>query len=294
MAYGTPEGLGEVERYYTDIRGGHRPSPEAVAELTERYRAIGGSPLLQITKSQARGIGERLGTKSYVGQKHASPTIDDAVRQMTVDGVEHAVGLVLAPHYSRMSVGDYDARARAAARSLGWTGTLDMVKSWHTEDGYIAFLTRAVDGALDRLSEAARREAVVVFTAHSLPARILEAHDPYPEQLQTTADLVAARAGLERWQIGWQSAAAAKHPWLGPDVTEIIAELASKDVPGVVVCACGFVADHLEVLYDLDLEAKRVAEDLGIEFARTPMPNDDSAFLDTLAAVASRRFDSAR
>ncbi len=291
MAYGTPRGLDDVERYYTDIRGGRRPSPEALEELTERYRAIGGSPLLEITTAQARGVEQRLGIKSYLGQKHSSPTIDDAVERMAGDGVERAVGLVLAPHYSKMSIGDYESRVRRAAQRA-WGGTLDMVQSWHTEQGYIEFLAKEVHRALGRLSDRARDEAVVIFSAHSLPGRILQAHDPYPGQLQETADAVARRAGLARWQVGWQSAGRTPDPWLGPDVTEILAELASKNVPGAVVCACGFVAEHLEVLYDLDIEARARAAELGIEFARTKMPNDDPGFLDTLAGVVGRRFSA--
>lgn len=289
MAYGTADGVEDVERYYTDIRGGRKPSPQALAELTDRYHAIGGSRLLDITTAQALGLEHRLGIKTYVGQKHASPTVTDAVEQMAADRVERAVGLVLAPHYSKMSIGDYESRVRRAAEGT-WTGALQMVRSWHTEPGYIQFLADAVRRALDRLSDEVRDEAVVIFSAHSLPSRILQAHDPYPHQLQETADEVARRAALARWQIGWQSAGRTTDPWLGPDVTEILSELASKNVPGVIVCACGFVADHLEVLYDLDIEAKRRADELELQFARTNMPNDDPFFLDTLADVVARRF----
>ena len=289
MAYGTADGLDDVERYYTDIRGGRKPSSEALAELTDRYRAIGGSPLLDITTSQALGLQRRLGMKTYLGQKHASPTIAEAVEQMAADRVERAVGLVLAPHYSKMSIGDYESRVRRAAEGT-WQGTLQMVRNWHTEPGYIQFLASAVHRALNRLSDGVRDEAVVIFSAHSLPSRILQAHDPYPCQLQETADAVARRAGLARWQTGWQSAGRTTDPWLGPDVTEILAELASKNVRGAVVCACGFVAEHLEVLYDLDIEAKARADELGLEFTRTNMPNNDSLFLDTLADVVDRRF----
>ncbi len=292
MAYGTPKGMGDVERYYTDVRGGRRPSPEALKELTKRYRAIGGSPLLEITTAQARGIEKRLGIKTYLGQKHSSPTIPEAIQEMAADDVRRAVGLVLAPHYSKMSIGDYEARARRAAENV-CGGTLEMIHSWHLEPGYIEWLTREVHAALTRLSDRARQEAVVIFSALSLPARILQANDPYPEQLQETADAVARRAGLERWQIGWQSAGRTGGPWLGPDVTEILSELAAKGVPGAVVCACGFVAEHLEVLYDLDIDAKARADELGIELTRTRMPDDDPAFLGTLADVVSRRFSAA-
>ena len=289
MAYGTPKGLDDVEAYYTDIRRGRPPTPEQLAELTDRYRAIGGlSPLLEITNSQARGIGERIGIKAYVGQKHAAPFIPDAIAEMKTDGVERAVGLVLAPHYSAMSIGDYEKRARRAADELGWGGHLKMIPSWHLEAGYIDLLERYVKESLETLSSDGRSDTTVVFTAHSLPAAIVRSGDPYPDQLQETGAAVAERLGLERWQTGWQSAGRTADPWLGPDILEVLDELAADGGRGVVVCPCGFVSDHLEVLYDLDIEARMRAAELGLEFARTRSPNDDPAFLDTLAGVVDR------
>lgn len=292
MAYGTPASLDEVEAYYTDIRGGRPPSEELLAELTQRYRAIGGrSPLLEITRAQAAGIQERLdGITCYVGQKHAAPTIPEAIRQMKEDGIEEAVGLVLAPHFSSMSVGDYERRAREAAEQHGWEGDLSMIDSWHLEPGFIELLARRVVAAMDALSEGARDDAVVIFTAHSLPTSILEKGDPYPDQLQQTADAVASAAGLERWQIGWQSAGRTSVPWIGPDLLEIMVELAAKSVPGIVVCPCGFVADHLEVLFDVDIEARSLAADLEMELQRTESPNADPEFLDVLARVVEKAF----
>lgn len=293
MAYGTPASLDDVEAYYTDIRGGRAPEAELLQGLTQRYRAIGGrSPLLEITHAQAAGIQERIeGIGCYVGQKHAAPFIPDAIRQMAKDGIEEAAGLVLAPHYSSMSVGDYARRAREAATEIGWTGRFRMIDSWHLEPAFIDLLAVGVKDALDRLSDAARRDAVVIFTAHSLPTSILKEGDPYLDQLQQTADAVAPKAGLERWQIGWQSAGRTSEPWIGPDLLEIMVELAAKGVPGLVVCPCGFVADHLEVLYDVDIEAKALAVDLEIELERTASPNADPAFLDMLAGVVSRAFE---
>ena len=290
MAYGTPSSLDEVETYYTDIRGGRPPTPELLDELTARYRAIGGrSPLLEITHAQAAGIAERIeGAQAFVGQKHAAPFIRDAMAEMKERGIEEAVGLVLAPHYSSMSIGDYEKRARRAAEELGWQGQLEVVKSWHLEPGFITLLANRVTDALASISEGARGEAVVVFTAHSLPEKILESGDPYAEQLRETAEAVAIEAGLERWQIGWQSAGRTSIPWIGPDLLEILVELAAKDTSAVVVCPCGFVADHLEVLYDVDIEAKNLAEDLAIELVRTASPNTDPDFLDMLAAVVRR------
>lgn len=292
MAYGTPKDLDDVEPYYTDIRHGRPPPPEQLEDLRERYRAIGGkSPLLGLTKTQAKGIEERVGLPTYVGQKHAAPFIPDAVAAMNEDRIEQAIGIVLAPHYSTMSIGDYARRANRAAEETGWSGKLDMVDNWHLEPGYINFLEREVKKALGSLPETSRRDAVVLFTAHSLPEKILQAKDPYPQQLEDTARAVAEKAGLDRWRVGWQSAGRTEVPWLGPDVLEILPELAADNVSGVVVCPCGFVADHLEVLYDVDIEAKKVADDLGMALTRTASPNDDPMFLDALAAVVRRALD---
>jgi len=293
MAYGTPASIDDVEAYYTDIRGGRPPSAELLAELTQRYQAIGGrSPLLEITRAQAAGIQERLDDVScYVGQKHAAPFIADAIRQMKEDGIDEVAGLVLAPHFSTMSVGDYERRARDAALELGWQLDLEMIQSWHLEPGFIDLLADRVIATLDRLSASTREDAVVVFTAHSLPTSILDRGDPYVDQLQQTADAVASKAGLDRWQIGWQSAGRTSVEWIGPDLLEIMVEIAAKNARAVVVCPCGFVADHLEVLYDLDIEAKALALELEIELERTSSPNADPAFLDTLAAVVARAFE---
>jgi ferrochelatase len=290
MAYGTPRDLSEVEAYYTDIRHGRPPAPEQLEELTARYRAIGGqSPLLAITTAQAEGIRDRLnGIPVYIGQKHAAPRISDAVTRMKADGVEHAVGLVLAPHFSSMSVGDYERRVRAATASTGWTGTLEMVPSWHLEPGYLEFLSGALRAAREQLPRDARRESVVLFTAHSLPERILESGDPYPDQLRETAAAVAAQANIEVWETAWQSAGRTPDPWIGPDILEVLPRLKEQGAPAVVICPCGFVADHLEVLYDVDIEARNLAGELELPFARTRSPNDDPAFLDALASIAKR------
>ncbi|HZJ51790.1 MAG TPA: ferrochelatase [Actinomycetota bacterium] len=294
MAYGTPKGPEEVEAYYTDIRGGKPPPAEQLDELKSRYAAIGGrSPLLEITTAQARGIEERVGVRAYLGQKHAAPFISDAVANMAADGIGTAVGLVLAPHFSTMSVADYEGRARAAAERVGWKGSLAVIPSWHLEPGYISWLGARVVEALDSLPRPSRGPATVVFSAHSLPERILEQGDPYPEQLAATAAAVAAQVGLERWTVGWQSAGRTGQRWLGPDILEVMSKLSADGAKGVVVCPCGFVADHLEVLYDLDIEANAVASELGLAFARTRAPNSDPEFLDVVAAVVARQLRSA-
>ena len=286
MAYGTARDLDDVERFYTDIRRGSPPPSGLLAELKDRYRAIGGrSRLYAITEAQARGIEARLtGARVYVGQKHSPPFIADGVARAVSDGVTRLAGLVLAPHYSSLSVGDYESRARQASEMLGWRGDWVMVRSWHDEPGYVSWLARAVEDALAGMPG----RTTVVFTAHSLPERILATGDPYRDQLRETALAVASAAGLERVTVAWQSAGRTGDSWLGPDVLEVIDELASSGEKGIVLCPCGFVADHLEVLYDIDIEAAGRARERDLAFARTASPNDDPAFLDALSAVAAR------
>jgi ferrochelatase len=299
MAYGTPSRPEDLEPYYTHIRRGRRPPPELLAELRERYEAIGGrSPLLEITRAQASGLRDALRAAGYgdvrvaVGMKHSPPFLEDAARELVASGVEHVVGLVLAPHYSRMSVQAYGDRVQAAlAAEGGGEPRFELVHSWATEPGYVRYLETAVGDALARLGSAAAG-AEVVFTAHSLPERILAAGDPYPDELRATAKAVARAAGLERWSIAWQSAGRTNEPWIGPDVLEVLPRLVAAGATGVVVCPAGFVADHLEVLYDLDVEAAAEARTLGLPFARTAAPNADPAFAATLAGVVAARLPS--
>ncbi len=291
MAYGTPRDLDDVEAYYTHIRRGKPPPREFLEELTERYLAIGGrSPLYGITRAQQQGIEARLeGVKTYLGQKHQSPFISDGVHAAVSDGVDRIVGLVLAPHYSTMSIGDYTRRVESAARDVGFEGAVEVVRSWHLEPGYIRWLSARVQETLPAVGNG--EDTCVIFSAHSLPTKILATGDPYADQLAETAAAVAAETGLQRWRVGWQSAGRTEEPWIGPDILDVVKELASEGARSVVVCPCGFVADHLEVLYDVDIEAKRAAEDLGVELARTRSPNDDPEFLDMLAGVVSGALD---
>jgi ferrochelatase len=294
MAYGTPKGLGDVAAYYTDIRHGRPPPKELLDDLVARYEAIGGrSPLLDITEMQRAGLEERLGMRVYLGQKHAAPFISDAVESIAQDDVGTLVGLVLAPHYSKMSIGDYQRRVERAAADTGWSGRLEMIDSWHLEPGYIDLLARRVKEATALVPEDAQNDFEVVFTAHSLPERILQAGDPYADQLRETGEAVARAAGLERWRTGWQSAGRTDDPWLGPDLLEILDTLADEGRKGVVVCPCGFVSDHLEVLYDVDIEAQRKATELDIALSRTVSPNDDPEFIDLLTSVVQRRLEAA-
>jgi protoporphyrin/coproporphyrin ferrochelatase len=281
MAYGTPARPADLEPYYTHIRRGRPPSSELLAELRERYDAIGGrSPLREITEAQAAGLRSALpGVEVAVGFKHAPPFIEDAARDLAAAGVERIVGLVLAPHYSSMSVGEYAERVGSA---LGDGPSFTIVRSWATAPGYVKWLVEAVHAALARLGPAAA-DAEVVFTAHSLPERILAAADPYPDELRATAEAVAGAARLARWRVAWQSAGRTADPWLGPDILDVLPEIAAGGASGVVVCPAGFVADHLEVLYDLDIEAAGAARELGLPFARTASPNADPRLAATLA-----------
>jgi ferrochelatase len=287
MAYGTPATPDDVEAYYTHVRRGRPPTPEQLTDLQRRYGAIGGtSPLLARTQAQARGVQVALdGAGQFrveLGMKHAPPFIEDAVGRLVVAGCARAVGVVLAPHYSRLSVGEYEARADAAAGDLL---DLAMVRSWHESPPYIDALTERVRAALASLPDPTE----VVFTAHSLPTRILEDGDPYPDQLRATAEAVAARVGVERWRVAWQSAGRTPEPWIGPDLLQVLDELAATDVKGVLVCPAGFTSDHLEVLYDLDIEARAHAEKLGLAFARTASLNDDPRLCAAVAAAVLER-----
>ena len=298
MHYGTASGPGDVDRYYTDIRGGRAPSPEAVEDLRRRYAAIGNTfPLTRITREQAEALEAELNARGggrfrvYVGAKHSPPFVGDAVRRMADDGIRFGVGLVLAPHYSKMSVGGYTDRARKARPERL---ELTFVESWHLHPAFLQVLTGRVAAALEQLTDDERSEALVVFTAHSLPARIVDEGDPYPEQIRQTGEAVATRLGLERWTTGWQSAGRTPEPWLGPPLDELVGKAAAEGHTSVVVVPCGFVADHLEILYDVDIEARQAADRAGIRLVRTESMNADPAFIRALADVVGHHIEGLR
>ncbi len=294
MSYGTPARPEDIATYYTDVRRGRPPSAEQLADLERRYRAIGGtSPLAARTAAQVEALRRALEAAApgrYVvraGAKHAEPKIEAAVDALAGAGVDDVVGLVLAPHYSRLSVGEYLERAEARCATHALPAAF--VRSWHDEPALIAALAtrvrRAAAGLGTPLENAAHPETLeVCFTAHSLPARILAEGDPYPDQLAETAALVAAESGLAHHCVGWQSAGRTPEPWIGPDILELLPTLAARGWTAVVVCPAGFTSDHLEVLYDLDIDARALAERLGIAFARTDSLNDDPAVFAALAA----------
>jgi protoporphyrin/coproporphyrin ferrochelatase len=304
MAYGTASGPDDIERYYTDILGGRAPSPERLRDLEDRYAAIGNVfPLLDTTRAQADGVVARLNAdgegesfRAYLGMKHSPPLITEGVAAMRADGVDRAVGIVMAPHWSGMSVETYIERAIRASRDEGGP-ELTFVRSYHDHAAYIDFLAVRVLDSLGMLREDERDVALVIFTAHSLPVRTLSDGSQrclrcdcdrsclYRDALQKMADRVADRLGLDHYSIAWQSAGKGGDDWWDPDIAEVIEQVAMAGHPAVVVCPAGFVSDHLEILYDLDIEARQLAEEAGLSFVRTRMPNADPVFLDALAAV---------
>jgi ferrochelatase len=294
MAHGTPRSLEEVGAFYTEIRRGRPPSPGQLAELEGRYRAIGGtSPLNELTAAQVAGIGAALERRApgrftaAGGAKFAPPRIEEAVGELLGSGVDRVIGLVLAPHSSTVSVGEYARRAREAmAEGEGGTGEVPfaMIDHWYEAPALVSILAERVTDALASLGGDAAPTAVV-FTAHSVPRRVVEAGDSYPLQLKESARAVAEAAGLGDWSVAWQSAGRTDEEWLGPDVNAVIEALGHGPKRSVVVCPIGFVSDHLEVLYDIDIEARATAEKAGIGFARTASLNDDPRFCDLLAQV---------
>jgi ferrochelatase len=302
MAYGTASGPDDIERYYTDIRGGRTPSPEHLHELRERYAAIGNVfPLGETTRAQAEGLVLRLNPdgdiprfRAYLGMKHSPPFIPETVELMRTGGINEAVGIVMAPHWSGMSVESYIERVVQAAEG---GPRFSFVRSYSSHPAFISLLAGRVSDALDTLSPDERFNAAVIFSAHSLPIRTLpdgsqrcktcdcEGSCRYRDGLQETADLVAAKVGLSEHAIAWQSAGRTSDPWWGPSVLELIGQMGAAGMAAVMVCSAGFVADHLEILYDLDIEAKQAAEAAGMAFVRTKMPNADPEFLDVLALV---------
>lgn len=269
MAYGSPDGESGVEAYFTHIRGGRPPSPEALEGLKARYSAIGGSPLTAITQAQAAALGDRLGIPTYVGMKHASPFIAEACAQARNAGVGRLIGLPLAPHYAEMSLGAY-----RKAIDDAWDGELRFIPGFHDHPAFVS----AVGGLVDE----ARRDfdpQIVMFTAHSLPIREGEA---YPERLAESSRLVAEAAAIPSWEFAFQSASQTGEPWFGPSLLE---RLGSTQARRVLVCPIGFVADHLEVLYDIDIEAVDFARRRGIELRRTRSFNSSPDFISALAAV---------
>jgi protoporphyrin/coproporphyrin ferrochelatase len=275
MAYGSPERVADVPAYYSDIRGGRPVAPEHLEDLVARYRSLGiedANPLNAITEATRAALQEELGLPVFTGMKHWTPRIAEAAEAALAGGARRIVGLVLAPHYSRLSIAGYREQLETA---VAGRAEVVFVESWHDDPGFVALLA-------DRIRDT---DAHVVFTAHSLPARILEDGDPYPAQLLETSRLVAESAGVEDWSFSFQSESPTGEPWLGPDILDHLAELARRGVEDVLVCPVGFVSDHLEIRWDIDTEAKDKARELGLRLDRIEMPNDDPRFVRTLGEI---------
>jgi protoporphyrin/coproporphyrin ferrochelatase len=277
MAYGSPERLADVPAYYADVRGGRPIAPAHLEDLVERYRRLGieeSSPLNAITERTRAALERELGIPVYTGMKHWTPRIADAARAALADGADRIAGLVLAPHYSALSIKGYRDQLVKATNGA----RIAFVDSWHLEPGFVELLADRVRGT----------DVHVVFTAHSLPARILDMGDPYKDQLLETAQAVAANAQLAAWSFSFQSESPTGEPWLGPDILDHIDALHADGVPHVLVCPVGFVSDHLEIRWDIDVEAQEKAAALGMRLERIEMPNDDPAFVHTLAEIVTR------
>jgi protoporphyrin/coproporphyrin ferrochelatase len=294
MAYGSPNRLDEVEAYYTDIRGGRTPAPEAVAKLREKYQRVGvPTPLLAVSAELSRRLERQLNADPpdesiftvHLGMKHWTPRIDTAVAEAVNAGADRLIAIVLAPHYSSISTEGY--RRQVQAVLAGTPVSLDFVDSWHELDGYIQAVADNVRDTRALFSEP--RDVVAVFTAHSLPARILKEGDPYHDQLLRTSELVAARAGMARWRFSYQSQSHTGEPWLGPDLPETLESLAREGHRSVLVASVGFIADHLEIFYDIDIEARAKADELGVELKRAPMLNADPRLVMALHALVRER-----
>jgi ferrochelatase len=301
MAYGSPNRLEDVEAYFTDIRGGRKPSLEAIEELTGRYRRVGvPTPLLAVSMDLGRQLERQLNLDPpgdmiytvHLGMKHWTPRIATTIDEIVDSGADRLIAIVLAPHYSKISGGGYrrqveQALAARSARGAAPSLSLDFVDSWHELDGYVQAVADNVRMARTEFPNP--EEVVAVFTAHSLPARILNEGDPYQEQLLRTSQLVAERAGIEQWRFSYQSQSHTGEPWLGPDLVETVEELAAHGHRAILVSSVGFIADHLEIFYDIDIEAKERADALGIELRRTPMLNADPRLAQALHALIAQR-----
>jgi len=295
MAYGAPATLDDVEAYFTHIRGGRRPPEERIEELRERYRLIGDiSGLLRVTAEQARAVQEALDrdggepVKVFTGMRHSPPWIADSAQAIASEGYRTIIGLVLAPHFAAMSVGRYQAALESGLEGVEGRPDVVLVDHYGDDAGYVEAVREALTEALDEARGEGASAPHVIFTAHSLPARILNEGDPYKDQIESTARLVAGACGLDRWEVAFQSASPTGEPWIGPDFLERIDALASGGCREIIIAPIGFVSDHLEILYDVDILAKERGAKAGVRLWRMPMMNTRPAFARALAAVIRR------
>lgn len=297
MAYGSPRTPDEIEPYFTDIRGGRPPSPEVLKELADRYERIGGrSPLNEITREQAESLQELLEHQHpgdyavFTGMKHWHPFIADTVAKIAEEKIPKVIGLVLAPHFSKKSIGEYETRILKARDAAGAGFELTVVKSWYEEPAFIQLVADNLTETLDDW-DTADPGTCVFFTAHSIPARIVAEGDPYADQLSESAKVFSEAAGISNYTTGWQSESTTGEPWLGPDIQVRLGTFAEEGGRRALIAPVGFVADHLEVLFDVDVECVERAKELGIELRRIPSPNADPRFIRALADIVMRYSD---
>jgi ferrochelatase len=289
MAHGTPSSPEGIEPFYTRIRRGHPPTPELLADLTRRYLAIGGvSPLTERTAAQVTGIAKTLEERhpgAYdvrFGSKFEPPMLEEAAASFRDEGFTKVVGIVLAPHSSSMSTEQYMSRAR---ETLGDNVEFIEIGAWYDAPGFSGLIAQRVNDALDTIPASRHATTEVIFSAHSLPARVVELGDTYPEQLRESAEKAAAQAGVASFDVAWQSAGRTADPWLGPDILVALREKSAAGFTDVISCPIGFVSDHLEVLFDIDIEAQSIAREVGLNLVRTTSLNDDPNFTSILADV---------
>lgn len=288
MAYGTPDSTEWMPYYLSDIRGGRPMSEEFVAEFRHRYELIGGSPLTGLTYDQAKKTSEVLRQRGYdwpvyVGMRHWSPWIKDAIGQMYLHGIEEAVGIVMAPHYSSMSIGRYWTKVEEAQQVYGTAIKFSFVNSWYRQPEFLQAVENHVRAGFEKFAPEVRDKVKLVFSAHSLPARLLKMGDPYDDELKTNAKIIAERLGNVDWMFSYQSAAHTGEPWLGPQIEDVVVDLAKEGYKHVLVAPIGFVCDHVEILYDLDIEAKQVAQERGMQLERIESMNSDPLFIEAIA-----------
>lgn len=294
MAYGTPRSKEEIEPYYTHIRRGRAPSKELLDDLIERYEAVGEmNRFAEITDQQLERVVEKLNLaypayefKGYLGLKHIAPFIETAVEQMKADQITEAVSLVLAPHYSTYSVKSYNERAQKKAQELGDL-QIHSIDQWHDHPLLVQYWADRLREIFGNMEAKEKEKSVVIFSAHSLPEKILTLNDPYPDQLKQTARLIADQVQIPHYRMGWQSAGRTPEPWLGPDVQDLTRDLFDQGFTSFIYCPIGFVAEHLEVLYDNDIECKQITDELGAKYDRPPMPNASAPFIECLRQIVS-------
>ncbi len=287
LAYGTADSIENMAAYLSDIRGGRPMSDEFVKEFQHRYSLIGGSPLTSLTYAQAKKTGKVLQKRGhdipvYVGMRHWSPWIKDAIGQMYLHNIEEAVAIVMAPHYSKMSIGKYWDKIAEAQELHSTNIKFSFVDSWYQQPQFLQAMENHVKAGLEKFAPEDRATVKVVFTAHSLPERLIKMGDPYDDQLQDNAKIMAKRLGNIDWMFSYQSAAHTGEPWLGPQIEDVVVDLAKEGYQHMLVVPIGFVCDHVEILFDIDIEAKQIADEHGIQLERVESMNTDTHFIEAI------------